>query len=780
MEKSKFSIILFAGTALACFAISAYAVPPKVTRTIPKNGDQNVDPGLRNIRIEFDQNMNQGGMSVCGSGPSFPKTAGKPKWISKKTLVMRVKLQPNHEYELSVNSQSYKNFKNVQGESAVVYPIKFKTTTAGEKSSTSTKSPSLLLQEGIYAEETEGDLEKAIGLYKQVLEKYKQVERLAARATYQLGMCHLKKGENEKAAEYFQDVVDYYPKQKTLVKKADEQLKKVKPETKESIFEQIDYQVTRFLGEKFGETAIEAGQQHLLVNSHIYYVDRDGFRYRGGMNAFYNWTGRTITQKVRFGGTSYQNQTHYGVDGNKLNTEIVPDKTRPNHWQIYWTPDEPLAPEESLYYGWSMNNKRKASKLPGDVYSLTMQNQFGSPVIETFFLVLPKELKISQSNPPTESQELLNFNVHWWTKTVQQNENHVERIQLVKVDILTNGRVITTVNDFLKALIAGDTTEAMELVTASSAVAHQLDGISEIPNYKTMQIASVHADNEKAFAVTTDNGQDAVLTITLVKQRGLWMVEDIDMETSEKAKTDIQEFLKNNPAARRLENSDTEKLEDLIRDIYRADVPRFEALNKIIKIGEPAVGQLIIEMEKSSNWQVPQALGAIKDKRAVGPLIQKLKKSKFSPMNVVIAEALDNITGKNFGKDSTKWQQWWDVNKELYTPANTIKNFMAAALKLDAAKAMTFVAPDSHDYEDIKEIFENSEHPFNIMFRKLDASKSVKIIETKIKDTMCSAVWRVTFKEEFTIEGKTFKIGETFDLDGNLHKYGDKWMITGI
>ena len=42
------------------------------------------------------------------------------------------------------------------------------------------KSPSLLLQEGLYAEETEGDLEKAIGLYEQVLEQYKDVERLAA------------------------------------------------------------------------------------------------------------------------------------------------------------------------------------------------------------------------------------------------------------------------------------------------------------------------------------------------------------------------------------------------------------------------------------------------------------------------------------------------------------------------------------------------------------------------------------------------------------------------
>jgi len=67
-----------------------------------------------------------------------------------------------------------------------------------------------------------------------------------------------------------------------------------------------------------------------------------------------------------------------------------------------------------------------------------------------------------------------------------------------------------------------------------------------------------------------------------------------------------------------------------------------------------------------------------------------------------------------------------------------------------------------------------------MIFRKIDPSVPVKIIETKIIDNMCSAVWQVTFKEDFTIKGNTFKAGETFDIDGNLHRYGDKWLITGI
>lgn len=91
------------------------------------------------------------------------------------------------------------------------------------------KSASVLLQEGLYAEETEGDLEKAIGIYEQVRSEAAEIERLAAKATYQLGMCYLKKGEEEKAAEYFQEVVTKYAKQTAIATKANAQLEKIKP-----------------------------------------------------------------------------------------------------------------------------------------------------------------------------------------------------------------------------------------------------------------------------------------------------------------------------------------------------------------------------------------------------------------------------------------------------------------------------------------------------------------------------------------------------------------------
>jgi hypothetical protein len=104
----------------------SFAAPPKVVKAVPDNGDVDVDPNLREIRITFDQPMGKG-MSVVGGGESFPELMGQPRWESPRTIVVRVRLQPNHDYWLSVNSDRFQNFTNRNGEVAEVYPIQFRT-----------------------------------------------------------------------------------------------------------------------------------------------------------------------------------------------------------------------------------------------------------------------------------------------------------------------------------------------------------------------------------------------------------------------------------------------------------------------------------------------------------------------------------------------------------------------------------------------------------------------------------------------------------------------------
>lgn len=507
MEKSKLSLILFVGIVLVFCAISAYAIPPNVTKTIPENGNQNIDPSLRKIRIEFDQDMISDGYSICGGGPKYPKTVGKPKWINKRTLLMRVKLEPSHEYEFSINCPSYKNFKNLHGESAVIYPIKFKTTTAGEKSSKPTKSSTQLLQEGLYAEETEGDLEKAIGLYEQVLDQHKEVERLAARATYQLGMCHLKKGDKDKAAEYFQQVISNYPSQKTLAGKATRQLRKLPIEKTK-----IKY--------TFGPTIEKVINDKTVGDNFIFDLDAGKF-----ISMPQDITSSSSPEKVipwiLENGVDFLNYA-----GRLQLWDMVAVEVEEKSWDSPDTIDVDnvlvRGPSKEFLPTW------KEEYTITNPYTYVFETREGGRGLLQVLEKRSTYLKIRY-------------------KMLQKGKAGVSEKDKLKAD------AFTTVDNFLKASMAGDISKAMKLVKPGSAVDHQLKDFAEIPNHETAQIASVHADNKKAFAITNaffeDNGHPVLLTFTLIKQRGLWVVEDIDMETPQKAKADLQTFLKEHPIA---------------------------------------------------------------------------------------------------------------------------------------------------------------------------------------------------------------------------------------
>ena len=124
---------------VAAFACAAWAKPPNVVDAHPDHGDVGVDPDLREIRIEFDQAMSIAGQSLCGGGSTFPTLTDKPRWETGadgkvRVLVLPVKLEPEHEYTMSVNCPAANNCRSAAGEPAEITPIWFKTGRAGEAS----------------------------------------------------------------------------------------------------------------------------------------------------------------------------------------------------------------------------------------------------------------------------------------------------------------------------------------------------------------------------------------------------------------------------------------------------------------------------------------------------------------------------------------------------------------------------------------------------------------------------------------------------------------------
>jgi hypothetical protein len=118
-------------TLLLLLPTNAPAAAPKVVITSPDNGEIDVSPDIKEIRIEFDQPMNPGGRSIVGGGETFPKFAGDPKWLDQKTFIIPVTLQPAHQYQLSFNNDTFKNFTSKTGQPAEMYPLRFKTRAAG-------------------------------------------------------------------------------------------------------------------------------------------------------------------------------------------------------------------------------------------------------------------------------------------------------------------------------------------------------------------------------------------------------------------------------------------------------------------------------------------------------------------------------------------------------------------------------------------------------------------------------------------------------------------------
>jgi beta-lactamase regulating signal transducer with metallopeptidase domain len=98
-------------------ALKRMSQKPMIVALEPKNGAQDVDPGLKEIRVTFNVPMG-GGFSWTGGGPQFPTIpeGKKPFWSEDhKTCVLPVSLQSGSEYHMGLNSPSHKNFQSAGG-----------------------------------------------------------------------------------------------------------------------------------------------------------------------------------------------------------------------------------------------------------------------------------------------------------------------------------------------------------------------------------------------------------------------------------------------------------------------------------------------------------------------------------------------------------------------------------------------------------------------------------------------------------------------------------------
>jgi len=81
------------------------------------------------------------------------------------------------------------------------------------------KQATVTLQEGLYAEEVEGNLDAAIKIYEQIIQDGSAQRSAVAQALYRQGMCYLKKQQEQQARLVFGKLVAEYSDQTSIVSK---------------------------------------------------------------------------------------------------------------------------------------------------------------------------------------------------------------------------------------------------------------------------------------------------------------------------------------------------------------------------------------------------------------------------------------------------------------------------------------------------------------------------------------------------------------------------------
>ena len=102
---------------------------PKIISTFPQNGSQNVDPSIASIWVQFNESMMDKSWSwAYREKDKFPQLNGDPYYSEENTKnILPVRLEPNHEYDIWINTETLQNFKDKAGNPAQPFELKFKT-----------------------------------------------------------------------------------------------------------------------------------------------------------------------------------------------------------------------------------------------------------------------------------------------------------------------------------------------------------------------------------------------------------------------------------------------------------------------------------------------------------------------------------------------------------------------------------------------------------------------------------------------------------------------------
>lgn len=121
------SALVLIAVSLAC--AEKDSTIPRVVSTYPENMSQDVDPSITEISVTFNEEMKDGNWSwVYEDENKFPQMIGQAYYTDNYTKnILPVKLEPNKEYVIWINSSKFQNFKDKSGNPSFPFRFTFKT-----------------------------------------------------------------------------------------------------------------------------------------------------------------------------------------------------------------------------------------------------------------------------------------------------------------------------------------------------------------------------------------------------------------------------------------------------------------------------------------------------------------------------------------------------------------------------------------------------------------------------------------------------------------------------
>jgi hypothetical protein len=129
MKGLYFTLIMVVFFIIEASCLASDTKSPNVIKTYPVTGSTDVDPLTKEITVTFDEPMKDGNWSwVYTNKNKFPVMTGQPYYKPGHTVnVLPVKLESNQEYEIWINSEKFKNFKDRAGNPAIPFRLVFTT-----------------------------------------------------------------------------------------------------------------------------------------------------------------------------------------------------------------------------------------------------------------------------------------------------------------------------------------------------------------------------------------------------------------------------------------------------------------------------------------------------------------------------------------------------------------------------------------------------------------------------------------------------------------------------